>query len=135
MIRSSMYWKALPMSIKAILYIYIICFLAGSIKHLGDIVQGGMFPYKGIPFLFNLFLTSLTLFDLAVIVLLVMVPFYGVILANLIMVSDLLVDFYVGYSYWNTSLSTNKSLQLLVAFGLFVFTSGPLIIIWLKKNT
>lgn len=61
-------------------------------------------------------------------------PLYGMLLAILIMASDLIVDFYVGYNYWHISLMTNTRLQLLLTFGLFVFISAPLLISWLRNT-
>jgi hypothetical protein len=95
----------------------------------------GFFPTKNIPFIFNFYLTSLAIFDFAVIVLIFIRPIYALILAIVIMASDLSVDLYAGYSYWNNSLATNLGLQLLLVFGLFVFISAPLLIKWLINNT
>jgi hypothetical protein len=130
---SNSYWKTLPKPIKAILFIYIICFFGGSLSHLADILHGGIFPYKNVPFIFNFYLTSLTILDLLTILLIFISPLYGVLFADFIMVSDLSIDFYLSYIYWNTSILTNHTLQLLVAFGFFVFISSPFLITQLRK--
>lgn len=128
-------WHALPNLIKLLLSIYMGCFLIGGLRHWLDIGRDGLFPYKNIPFIFNFYLTSLAIFDFTVIVLAFIRPVYALVLAIVIMASDLSVDLYVGYRYWNTSLTTNLGLQLLLVFGLFVFISAPLLIKWLKNNT
>lgn len=119
--------------IKCVLYFYVVCFLGGGLRHWLDIARDGLFPYKTVPFIFNFYLTSLAVLDFIVIILLFIKPIYALILAMLIMASDLLVDFYVGYNYWGINLSTNINLQLLLIFGLFVFISAPLVIKQLKK--
>lgn len=121
-------------SIKSVLYFYSLCFLVGGLRHWLDIARDGIFPYKALPFIFNFYLTSLAIFDFIVILLLFTRPIYALIFAILIMLSDLLVDFYVGYQYWHISLLNNTGLQLLSMFGLFVFVSAPLIIRRLKYN-
>lgn len=114
--------------IKLIFTIYIICFFSGGLRHWIDILNGGIFPYKNIPFVFNFYLTSLAIFDFIVIVLLVARPIWGLLLALFIMVTDLMTDFYIGYYYWGINLESNHALQLLVIFGLFVFISAPLLV-------
>jgi len=131
--QTSFKWKTQPGFIKVMFFIYAICFLIGGLRHWVDILHGGMFPYNTIPFIFNIYLTSLAIFDFIVIVLLFIRPIWGLLLAISIMASDLITDFYVGYHYWNINLQTNLGLQLLVAFGLFVFISAPLLIKCLKK--
>lgn len=121
--------------VKPILVIYSLCFFSGGLRHWIDILNGGIFPYKNIPFIFNFYLTSLAVFDFIVIILLVASPIYGLVLALFIMVTDLMTDFYVGYYYWRINLESNFGLQLLVIFGLFVFISAPLLIKQIKNNS
>ena len=123
----------IPNKIRILLFIYILCFLSGGVHHWLDIIKIGIFPYRNVPFIFNLYLTSLAIFDFVVIWLICVRPIMGLLLAMVIMLSDLVVDSYVGYKYWNISLSTNLGLQLVVAFGIFVFISSPMIIKLLIK--
>ncbi len=125
--------KSLPLFIKVTFLIYATCFLIGGLSHWIDILDGGVFPYKNIPFIFNSYLASLAIFDFIVVLLLFIRPISALLLAICIMVSDLIVDFYVGYHYWGINIQTNLRLQLLVTFGLFVFISAPLLIKYLKK--
>lgn len=121
-----------PPFVKSTLYIYAICFIFGGLRHWLDIMHGGMLPYKDIPIYFNLYLTSLAIFDFVAVVLLFLRPIYGLILALLIMTSDLLVDFHLSYGYWHVSLLENSGLQLLTLFGIFLFFTAPVIIKFFK---
>lgn len=123
-------WKTKPRMIRGFLIFYAICFLIGSLQHGMDIFQGGLFPYTSVPRLLNIYLTSLVAVDLMIAILVLIRPIAGLMLAMLIMASDLFVDFYASYFYWNTSIMTNTRLQLLVGFGCFVFISAP----WLMKE-
>lgn len=108
--------------------IYIVCFFIGGLRHWLDIAAHGVFPYKTIPFIFNFYLTSLAILDWVVILLLLIKPLYGLLLAIVIMSSDILIDLYLGYTYWNIGLSNNIGLQLLLIFTLFIFFTAPLMV-------
>ena len=127
--------KSLTGVIRIILFIYIICFFVGDLRHWLDIMHDGIFPYRNIPFMFNLYLTSLAILDFVTIVLLLMKPIHGLLLAVFIMATDLMTDFYIGYNYWHINIQTNRGLQLLTMFGLFVFLTAPFLIKNLRNKS
>lgn len=125
--------KNQPIYVKLIYCSYVILFLIGGLVHWRDILHGGVFPYKDIPFIFNFYLTSLAIFDFIVIVFLFAKPIYGIPGAVLIMATDLIIDFYVGYHYWDINLEVNFRLQSLVIVGLFIFISTPFLLKRIKE--
>ena len=126
--------KKFPIFIKLILIVYAICFLGGGLRHWVDIINGGLFPYNDVPFIFNFYLTSLAILDFIVIMLLLMRTISGLLLSILIMATDLPVDLYLCNRYWeNCSFNANHGLQLLTLFSLFVFISAPIVIFKLRK--
>lgn len=127
-------WKAMPTIVRLLLLVYATCFLIGGLQHWLDIFNGGLFPYQSLPQVLNIYLTLLAAVDMVISVMLFIRPVAGIWLAMLIMASDLPIDFYSSYFYWNVTLEANMRLQLLVIFGLFVFISAPLLMRWIKNN-
>jgi hypothetical protein len=115
-------YRDFPLSIKIILIIYIIGFGVGTITHTIDIVKGGFLPYVSAPDWKNIYWTSLILLDFIAILLILKYTISGLILANLIMISDIVI---------NTNLLTYSSdyrIILQIFFGLFILMTTPLII-------
>jgi hypothetical protein len=114
--------------IKVILILYIIGFGVGTTTHTIDIIKGGFLPYINVPDWKNIYWTSLTILDFLVIILIFKSILFALILANSIMISDVLI---------NTNLLTNISnykTVLQIIFGLIVLISTPVIINLLIKN-
>jgi len=126
-------WSDYPRMVKLIFVIYMLCFLWATKNHILDIWRGGFLPYTEAPLVFNIYWTSLTLLDPLAIILLYYFPYYGMVLAVLIMVSDIAVNLYATYSFWNSDIFTNRSLQLQILFGIFLFLTVP--ILWKKIGT
>ncbi len=108
---ATMLWNRFTFNYKLILSLYILGFLIGGIHHWLDIVAGGLLPYRSVPLAFNIFLTSLALLDLLVVLLLLIKPLAGIALAIGIMILDLSVDIYLGFSYWNITPINNPGLK------------------------
>ena len=113
--------------VKLILLIYMFCFLWATKNHVIDIWRGGLLPYKYAPLAFNIYWTSLTLLDPITIILLYCLPYHGMIVAVLIMVSDIAVNLYATYALWNSDLFSNTILQLQILFGIFLFLTVPIL--------
>lgn len=108
-----------PKSIQFVLLIYLIGFSVGTSTHLLDVINGGFLPYHSAPMWKNVYWTSLLFFDFLTIVLLLATVKYGLVLANIVMISDVLI---------NTSLFTHighYTTYMQVGFGLFVVLTTP----------
>jgi len=90
-------WGDRPKGIKIFFYIYMLGFLAGTVSHVLDIWHGGFMPYTSSPLPFNVYWSSLTFFDPLAIILLFYFPYAGMVMAVLIMVSDIAVNLYVTW--------------------------------------
>jgi hypothetical protein len=106
---------------------YIIGFLVGFTTHTIDLINGGFLPYNQVPLWKNIYWTSLTVLDLAVCIIMLIKIKWGLIIANLIMISDVLI---------NTRLLTIFSgykIGMQIVFCLFVMLTTPLIFKELKR--
>jgi len=104
-----------------LLYMYVVGFMVGVTTHTIDLIKGGFLPYDHVPLWKNIYWTSLTLLDFAVCVILMIKINWGLILANLILISDVLI---------NTSLLTlfnGYKIAMQITFCLFVMITTPLI--------
>ena len=120
-------WSDYPRTVKLVFVIYTLCFLWATKNHIIDIWRGGLLPYNYAPLAFNCYWTSLTLLDPLAIVLLYYRPYQGMVLAVLIMISDIAVNLYATYTFWNGDIYTNRLLQLQILFGIFVFSTVPIV--------
>lgn len=117
--------------IRVIFLIYAFGFLYGTWNHIVDIWRDGFLGYHDVPFLVNLYWTSLTFLDPLAVILLFTLPLHGVLLSVLIMASDLAVNLSVAlYFYWQGGAFFDDRLILQMAFGCFVFLTAPFI--WKK---
>jgi hypothetical protein len=123
-------WSDYPRIVKIFFVIYMLCFLWATKNHILDIWRGGFLPYSYAPLAFNIYWTSLTLLDPLAIVLLYYLPYHGMVLAVLIMVSDIAVNLYATYSFGNSDIFSDRLLQLQILFGIFLFLTVP--ILWKK---
>lgn len=119
-------WGNYPGIVKLFFVIYMLCFLWGTKNHVLDIWNAGFLPYTYAPLAFNIYWTSLTLLDPLAIILLCRFPYHGMALAVLIMLSDIAVNLYATYSFLNTDIFSDGSLQLQILFGIFLFLTVPI---------
>src|SRR5262249_33302293 len=74
--------------VRLLFAIFSLCFLGAAFNHARDIWEGGFLPYRHDPLPFNVYWTSLAFLDALAVVLLWTWPRAGLVLAVLIMVSD-----------------------------------------------
>lgn len=111
--------------IRIIFAIYALGFLYGTRNHLIDIYRDGFLGYTYVPWLINLYWTLLTFFDPLTVILLLFFPLGGILLAILIMASDLIINLSVAfYFYQRTGIFSNGLLSMQISFGLFVFLTS-----------
>lgn len=83
---------------KIILIIYIFAYLGATYNHVSDIVKYGFFAYQkvneNVPIFLNIFWTLLTFFDPLAITLLLFTTYYGLLVYGLIIVSDVILNYY-----------------------------------------
>ncbi len=114
--------------------IYIIGFFVGTTTHIIDIVNYGLLGYQA-PMPFNIYWTSLTIFDPLTIVLLLFKPFWGIILSVLIMVSDISINIYFAVNQYIENGSINIfHLSFQIPFGLFIFITTPFLWKIIKRH-
>jgi len=101
-------------------------FLVATVNHVRDIWYGGFLPYSYAPLAFNVYWTSLTLLDPLAIILLCYFPHQGMMLAVLIMASDIPINLYVTYAYWDSDIYSNWLLYGQILFGIFLFATVPI---------
>lgn len=106
--------------------IYALGFAAGTVSHILDMWVGGFLPYNSSPLVFNIYWTSLTFLDPLAIILLFHVPYLGMVIAVLIMVSDIAVNLYVTYVVNHSDVFSSWKLDSQIFFGVFVFTTVPI---------
>lgn len=119
-----------PIAVRWLFAIYIFCFGGATIRHISDIVRAGWLPYDFVPFWINLYWTSLTFFDPLAVLLIFISPLAALILANLIMLSDVAINSYVTYGLFQDTIVQSLFLQAQTAFLIFVVLTTPLI--WRK---
>jgi hypothetical protein len=73
------------------------CFLAACVLHVRDILRHGWLPYHSAPLALNCYWTALLILDFAAAVLLVIRPRRGLIMALVIMISDLAVNLFARF--------------------------------------
>lgn len=113
--------------VKVIFAIYIFGFSYGTTNHIIDIHRDGLLGYDYVPLPINIYWTLLTILDPLAIILLLFLPFWGMVLSVLIMSTDLAVNISVAlYYYLQTDTFSDRRLFLQIAFGLFVFITVPL---------
>lgn len=129
-------WKEHPPEAAIILVIYSFGFFIGTYTHLQTIFTHG-FLGQNAPLFLRIYWDSLTLFDPIAAVLVWVKPKWGIGLAVLIMVSDILIN---SFAYTSGvfmepvpgMVPTDLFLQSL--FGAFIFITAPLVPGKLKKH-
>jgi hypothetical protein len=116
-----------------IIGVYLLGFSVGILSHLYDIYIYGFLGYKFAPFVLNVYWTLLTLFDTTVIILLLTKFKIGVILATIVMITDILVNLGFGINYYFiTKKFIMWGLFTQIPFGFFIFFTAKYL---LKKQT
>ena len=112
---------------RIILFIYIVGFMVGVTTHSIDLIKGGFLPYDHVSLWKNIYWTSLTLLDFAICIILMLKIKWGLILANLIMISDVLINTSL------LSLFNGYKIAMQITFCLFVMITTPLIFYDLRR--
>jgi len=100
-------------ALKILLIIYLLSFLGATYNHVMDLIKFGFFPYQrlnsNVPVWLNIYWTLLTLVDPLAIVLLLYFIDVGLVLYGMVIVSDVLIN------YW--FMISTKGLSSLMNFG------------------
>jgi hypothetical protein len=122
--------------VRFIFALYIFGFAYGTRNHIVDILADGWLGYDYVSLPVNLYWTLLTFFDPLAILLLLLFPFAGILLALLIMASDIAINVGVTvYFYYQTGILSFDRLPLQIAFGIFVFFTSPLAWKTIKRSS
>jgi len=129
MMPASCTWKRIAsyrLAVRLVLLVYAIAFLIGTSTHLAGILRGLWFPHHP---LLNAYWTCLLFLDPLTVVLLVRTPKAGVLLALIIMLSDVLINSAVSYLYLNAGgpYAVNAFVQLQSVFLGFLLGSAPFV--------
>ncbi|MEV5873018.1 hypothetical protein AB0L75_02100 [Streptomyces sp. NPDC052101] len=103
----------------------------GALVHLVAVVQWGAYSRAWAPSWLNMFWNSLIVLDLLPAALLLRGRRLGLYAACLVMAADLASNLYAVYGVRSGDIGSAYDVQLLLLFGLFVFTATP----WLRRHT
>jgi len=109
--------------VKLFLLLLIAGFSVGISTHCIDLIRGGFLPYHHVPLWKNIFWTSLTVLDIAVVLLLFFRVYIGLILANLVIVSDVLIntEFFSFFAYYRIWMQTAFAVLVIVLSLLIIY--------------
>lgn len=122
-----------PKLIKLLLMVYIIGFAVGTTTHSIELIDGGFFPYTFAPLWKNIYRTSLTFLDFAVIILILISIRPALIIAVIIIVSDVIINS-GGFDFYKFDIVENYRLVFQFIFGLYILVTAPIIMINYKRN-
>ncbi|WP_244288273.1 hypothetical protein [Leptospira congkakensis] len=105
-----------------IIIIYSIGFSIGTISHAIDITKMGFLGYSFAPFLLNVFWTSLVVLDPLVILLFFLRYRFAILLAVIIMIFDIFINFVYGLLTESNPILLGLITQ--IPFGCFVFMTA-----------
>ena len=109
-----------------ILAVYVVAFTVGAVTHVADIVRWGILPRNQYHVAFNMFWTSLALFDPLAIVLLLRRQRSGILLGGLIIVLDVAVNVAAGvHEYVASGQFLMWGLLTQIPFALFLLVTAP----------
>ena len=109
-----------------ILAVYVAAFSVGTMTHVADVLRWGILPRNQYHVAFNMFWSSLTLFDPLAIVLLLRRQRSGILLGGLIMVLDVAVNVAAGlHEYFATGRFLMWGLLTQIPFALFLLATAP----------
>lgn len=114
--------------IKVILLFYILGFATGTVTHTIEIINGGFLPYDFVPMWNNVFWTSLTFLDFLTVILLFRSVLSGIILSNLIIISDVVINT-SGFTFF-----ADYRVILQIIFCVYVVITTPIILMKLKQQ-
>ena len=122
---------ATPRRVTIIRVLWVVGFLVGTTTHVTDLVLDGTDVYSRFPTAARLYWVALTLFDPLAIVLVILRLRAGVVLAVVIMVSDVAV---------NSVMVATHGLPVFglvnqILFGLLVAATAPLLWRWSRQRT
>lgn len=129
-------WKQYPVELRFILSIYSIGFLIGTYTHLQAILIHG-FLGQNAPLFYRIYWDSLIFFDPLAAVIVWIKPKWGIRLAILIMVTDILINCYAytsGIFMEPVPGMIPTFLFLQALFGTYIFITAPLVLGKLKKH-
>jgi hypothetical protein len=128
MIEVTLISKKYPRKIKILLAVYVIGFFVGVITHSIDMINGGFLPYTHAALWKNIYWTLLLPFDFLVIVLILTAVVPGLIVSNLIIISDVIINTR-GCVFFG-----NYKIIMQTVFGLYVITTTPIIFLYMFKK-
>ncbi|MFH8679339.1 hypothetical protein [Streptomyces lydicus] len=117
-----------------VVYVVVLVFV-GAASHIADLVRSGLHPYSWAPDWLNLYWSSLAVFDSLAALLLVSGRKAGVDLTCVVMVTDLLANWYAAYGIQHSDFFAQPGLQRLSVFTLFVLATGPIVRSHLSLST
>src|SRR2546428_1694148 len=116
--------------------VYVVAFTVGTVTHVADVLRWGILPRNQYHLTFNIFWTSLTLFDPLAIVLLLRHQRSGVLLGGLIMVLDVAVNSAAGlHEYFATGRFLMWGLFTQMPFAVFLLATAPYWVLDLLQST
>lgn len=116
---------SLPTKVRWLFILYATCFVGAGLNHAHDLWLGGWLPYMPAPLPMNVYWSLLTVLDPLTAALLFWRPRAGMVLAVLIMISDVAVNSYGKYGLGYGGLVGDASLQLQTLFLGFVVGTVP----------
>lgn len=119
--------------IRLLLVVYIIGFAVGTTTHSIELIKGGFLPYTYAPLWKNIYWTSLTFLDFAVILLILTSIKPAMIVSVLIIVSDVIINS-KGFDFHEFDFIDNYRLVFQFAFGLYILITAPIIMINFKRD-
>jgi hypothetical protein len=120
--------KHMVSSDRWLIYLCMAGFLTGFTTHVIDLIGGGFLPYDHVPLWKNIFWSSLTVIDFFVILLLFYQVIPGLLLANLVMMTDVLINT-SAYRFFD-----HYKIQLQIIFSIFVLITTAIILVKRKRN-
>jgi hypothetical protein len=107
----------------------------GTVSHVSDLLRAGWYPYPGVPVWLNLYWDSLAVADLLVAILMLCRRRAGVYLAGVVMVSDVVANWFSVCVLGGDELVHAGGVLRLIAFGLLVLCTAPFLLHELRRST
>lgn len=125
--------KSYPTGTRLVLLVYVVAFSVGTATHLNSIFHGWWLPHHP---LLNSYWASLALLDPLAIVLLLRAPKAGLLLALVIMVTDVGINSAVSYMYLDPGggYAVNYFVQLQSVFLGFLIGSAPFVWRYVRRQ-
>ncbi len=120
-------FRTYPTIVKILFSVYIFSFSGATVRHISDLLRGGWLPYVDAPLWMNAYWTSLTFLDPLAVLLIFISPLWALVVAVLIMVSDVGINSYWAFQLNDIPFSQNIFLQAQTGFAIFVLLTAPFI--------